>query len=549
MNRIILRYSFLILFIILLIGLITTNSLKTTANSLKTTANLLKTTANLENLEDLTEQELKMSSLNNAVVIGSGLAGLSATIELLSKGLFVTLLEMDSKFGGNSIKASSGINGVPTKFQPPLEKDTQEFFYDDTIKSSGVSFKSSSDEIKELRKILIKTLTDDSATSINWLTDKIGVDLSVVAQLGGHSKARTHRGSGKIPPGASIIKSLLNYIDLNFKNSIDLKLNSKLTKIIRDDISKRVKGIEFKDLETNDSHVLNSNIVIMTTGGFAGDSKNLLAKFRPDLLNYPSTNSPTSNSIELLTDLGADLIDMDQVQIHPTGFIDPNDEESLYKFLAAEALRGEGGILVNKSGDRFVNEMLPRDELTEKIIELSSKLNEDKINRINQWENYLILDESSANRIKSNIDFYCFKKLMQKVKISELSQLLPNIKSTLLDYSSIVNDNQKNDELGRSNFGSWSLSPESINNDETVLYIGRTTPVTHFTMGGAKINENGQILNKDLSPISGIYGAGEITGGVHGSNRLGGSSLLECVVFGRKSAQHAFNYLQESSKL
>ena len=140
MNRIILRYSFLILFIILLIGLITTNSLKTTANSLKTTANLLKTTANLENLEDLTEQELKMSSLNNAVVIGSGLAGLSATIELLSKGLFVTLLEMDSKFGGNSIKASSGINGVPTKFQPPLEKDTQEFFYDDTIKSSGVSF-------------------------------------------------------------------------------------------------------------------------------------------------------------------------------------------------------------------------------------------------------------------------------------------------------------------------------------------------------------------------------------------------------------------------
>ncbi|GMF59289.1 unnamed protein product [[Candida] boidinii] len=136
-----------------------------------------------------------MSSLNNAVVIGSGLAGLSATIELLSKGLFVTLLEMDSKFGGNSIKASSGINGVPTKFQPPLEKDTQEFFYDDTIKSSGVSFKSSSDEIKELRKILIKTLTDDSATSINWLTDKIGVDLSVVAQLGGHSKARTHRGS------------------------------------------------------------------------------------------------------------------------------------------------------------------------------------------------------------------------------------------------------------------------------------------------------------------------------------------------------------------
>ncbi|OWB58296.1 hypothetical protein B5S28_g4312 [[Candida] boidinii] len=497
-----------------------------------------------------------MSNFNNAIVIGSGLAGLSATIELLSKGLSVTLLEMDSKCGGNSIKASSGINGVPTNFQPKFENDTPKIFYDDTIKSSGDSFISSSNEIKELRKILIKTLSDDSANSINWLTDKLGIDLSIVAQLGGHSKARTHRGSGKIPPGASIIKSLLNYIDLNFKNSIDLKLNSKLTKIITTNVDNNkktiIKGIEFKDLKTNDSHFLHSNIIIMTTGGFAGDSKNLLAKFRPDLLNYPSTNSPNSNSIELLTDLGADLIDMDQVQIHPTGFIDPNDEESLYKFLAAEALRGEGGILVNKNGDRFVNEMLPRDKLTENIIKFSNKLNENKLSRINQWENYLILDESSANKIKSNIDFYCFKKLMTKININELSKILPNIKSTLKNYHEIINSNNEIvDKFGRTNFGNWSLSPESIDNydNDTFLYIGKTTPVTHFTMGGVKINENGQILNKDLSPISGIYGAGEITGGVHGSNRLGGSSLLECVVFGRKSAQHAYNYLQEESKL
>ncbi|GMF07419.1 unnamed protein product [[Candida] boidinii] len=136
-----------------------------------------------------------MSNFNNAIVIGSGLAGLSATIELLSKGLSVTLLEMDSKCGGNSIKASSGINGVPTNFQPKFENDTPKIFYDDTIKSSGDSFISSSNEIKELRKILIKTLSDDSANSINWLTDKLGIDLSIVAQLGGHSKARTHRGS------------------------------------------------------------------------------------------------------------------------------------------------------------------------------------------------------------------------------------------------------------------------------------------------------------------------------------------------------------------
>lgn len=138
----------------------------------------------------------------NAIVVGSGLAGLSAASQLLAHGIAVHLLERAQKPGGNSIKASSGINGAPTIYQP-IEDTT---FYADTIKSAGKVLLST--RIKE-REDLIATLTNSSKSAVEWLVNEKGVDLSVVAQLGAHSVPRTHRGAGKTPPGASIVITLL----------------------------------------------------------------------------------------------------------------------------------------------------------------------------------------------------------------------------------------------------------------------------------------------------------------------------------------------------
>ena len=139
------------------------------------------------------------------VVVGSGLAGLSAASQLVAHGIIVHMLERATKPGGNSIKASWGISGAPTKYQPgPPFSDSS--FYADSIKSAGKAMGVK----KKERDVLISTLMKGSAEAVEWLVSK-DVDLSAVAQLGGHGFPRTHRGASKTPPGVSKITTLLHH--------------------------------------------------------------------------------------------------------------------------------------------------------------------------------------------------------------------------------------------------------------------------------------------------------------------------------------------------
>lgn len=459
------------------------------------------------------------------IVVGSGLAGLSAAHSVLQNGGKVVLLEMMPKYGGNSIKASSGINGAPTRFQP-LPDD---LFYSDTVKSSGVIYQQSDDRLKKDREHLMHTLVDNSQSAVYWLTDHFGIDLAAVTQLGGHSRPRTHRGTGKLPPGFAIVSALWKQLEKH--QEATLRTNCRVTKLLTS--GKTVTGVEYEDLETKKSSKLYGP-VIFTVGGFAGDTTGLVNKYRPDLADYPSTNTARPQSIGLLEAIGGQLLDMKSIQVHPTGFVNPDEPFSRNKFLAAELLRGEGGILLDSNGDRFANEMLRRDQLTAAILK---NCKEDPNNEIRQWKAWLVLDDGTTAKIGSNIGFYEFKKLLSKRKISELAKDIPDIKASVKRYSQMVQD-KKDTDFGRANMGRWSLKPEDVN-DDTELIVGRITPVLHFTMGGVKINPESQFLDKSNQPIPGIWGAGEITSGVHSSNRLGGSSLLECVVFGRIAGKSA----------
>ncbi|CAL9737475.1 fumarate reductase 2 [Monosporozyma servazzii] len=464
------------------------------------------------------------SQTNPVVIIGSGLAGLSAANQLVLKhNIPIILLDKAETIGGNSIKASSGINGAWSSTQQNLNvEDSPELFLKDTIKSSkhkGV-------------QSLMKKLTDESAHAISWLQNDFGLKLDALAQLGGHSAPRTHRSNGKLPPGFEIVSTLskhLKSVAEQDQRLVQILLNSKVVDVNINE-NNQVTGVKYID-GTGKFKTIETSNVVFASGGF-GYSKKMLEKYTPDLVNLPTTNGPETlgEGQNILEGLGGELIDMDQVQIHPTGFIDPSDRDNNKKFLAAEALRGLGGILVHPiTGKRFTNELSTRDNVTAAIQSLTPK---------NDQRALLVLSEKVYENYKHNMDFYLFKKLLKKTTIDEfitdysLTITTPEMVSELEKYS----NNADNDEFQRHLVINTFSSGTPISKDQTI-FVGEITPVVHFTMGGVRIDENARVLNQNGIPLAqGLYAAGEVSGGVHGGNRLGGSSLLECVVFGRTAA-------------
>ncbi|KAL5003050.1 FAD binding domain-containing protein [Aspergillus recurvatus] len=461
-----------------------------------------------------------LSHPNSVIVVGTGLAGLSAATQLTVHNVPVILLDRAEKPGGNSIKASSGINGAGTRFQ--TVPDTVEEFYNDTVRSAGKPFSSAANADRERRKSLIDTVTRFSKNAVDWLSDEMGADLSKVAQLGGHSKPRTHRGGKGKPPGAAIVATLLERLKSN--QSVEMRMNSRVTKVLKE--AQEVVGVEYVDSEEKIQSLRGP--VIFATGGFAGDVHGMVAQYCPDLAGIPSTNEAREGSQPLLAEVGAKLVDMDHIQIHPTGFLDAKDPAATVKFLAAEALRGEGGILLLDNGTRFINELETREQVTHAVLKSATKLD----SGLRQWDVTLLLDEGAASALDTHMQFYLWKGLIRKTTLGELGQ---TTLETVQQYADIV-AGRESDPYGRTAFGSWRLSDPQ---PESVAYVGNVTPVLHFTMGGVFFNEQGQVLDEQADPIKGLWAAGEVTGGLHGQNRLGGSSLLECAVFGRIAGDQA----------
>jgi len=209
-------------------------------------------------------------------------------------------------------------------------------------------------------------LTKDSDPAVEWLSAKFNIDLSLVSRLGGHSHPRTHRGKERFP-GMTITYALLEKLEdiEKMTKGVDAKIltKAKATKLITE--NGNVIGVEYeRDGKTHQEF----GIVVIATGGFAADftENSLLQKFRPDLGHLPTTNGShcTGDGIKMSQDVGADVVDMEWVQVHPTGLVHPDDPKAKVKFLAAEALRGVGGILLDANGNRFCDELGRRDYVT-----------------------------------------------------------------------------------------------------------------------------------------------------------------------------------------
>jgi flavocytochrome c len=463
----------------------------------------------------------------DAIVVGSGLAGMATTLNILDRGGRVVIIEKEHVLGGNSGKASSGINACC----PPNstnDKDSMDLFWNDTYRSAGPSAQNE----------LITTLISKSADAVTWLRTRLGVDLSLVAQLGGHSTFRTHRPKNGMV-GAEIIYAIQKAIKTYVKDQqVTILTDTKVTKLLTDDHG-AVIGVEYVPTDSND--VLPTQLyapnVVLATGGFASDRSegSYLSQYRPELMKMPATAGPfsTGDGIKLATQLGAATVDMDKVQVHPTGWVDPADPDNRSKILAGELMRGVGGILLNSMGQRFCNELGTRAYVTNKMLAhdpVYAKTGNWSLNATVPTFS-LILSSAAAADGKKHVDLYTHKGLLTRLEgVDALAKWmkLPRdiVARTLREY-------QKDAAEGFDSFGKDTFKGvPSDDLDNEVFYAGTVTPVLHYCMGGIAIDKEGNVLNSHGEIIPGLHAAGEVSGGVHGVNRLGGNSLLECTVYG-----------------
>ncbi|KAJ5765737.1 hypothetical protein N7520_005296 [Penicillium odoratum] len=462
------------------------------------------------------------------IVVGGGLSGLSAAHTVYLNGGNVLVLDKQAFFGGNSTKATSGINGALTRTQTDLGiKDSVKAFYDDTLKSAR----------DKARPDLIKVLTYKSAAAVEWLQDVFNLDLTLVSRLGGHTYPRTHRGHDAKFPGMAITYALMQRLEELAEaepGRVQIIKKAHVNKVNKS--GNHVTGVTYT---LNGETKSVDGIVILATGGYAADfsETSLLLKHRPDTYGLSSTNGThaTGDGQKMLMAIGANGIDMDKVQVHPTGLVDPKDPGAKFKFLAAEALRGEGGLLLNSDGDRFSDELGHRDYVSGQMWKEKEK---------GKWPIRLVLNSKASNVLDFHTRHYSGRGLMKKMSGKELAKEIgcgeAALKKTFDEYN-LIADGKKKDPWNKKFFHNMPFSVD----DE--FHVALMEPVLHFTMGGIEINEHAQVLNSEEKPFEGLYACGELAGGVHGANRLGGSSLLGCVVYGRvagdSASQHLFQKL------
>lgn len=482
---------------------------------------------------------------NPIIVVGGGLAGLSAAHQAFMRGANVVLLDKQGFLSGNSGKATSGINGALTRTQVNMSiQDSVEQFYQDTLATAK----------DRANPDLIRVLTYNSADAVHWLQEIFGLDLTVVSRLGGHSQPRTHRGKDAKFPGMAITYRLLEQLENLAElqpERIKIYKNSQVIDLLKDG-DFEVVGVKYKNLKTKQKGEVRGP-VIMATGGYAADfTKNsLLRKYRPDIIDLPLTNGnhATGDGQKIIMKNKGVGIDMDKVQVHPTGLIDVNDIDVIngkktprFLFLGAEALRGEGGIIINNKGERFADELGTRDYVSG---EMEKQLKQ------GNGPLRLVLSTESEQALSFHIKHYKQRNLMKTVSGADLAKEIgveeSKLKHTFDEYDRAARG-EIPDPFDKKYFPTTPFAFQA----SKLYHVSFVTRVLHFTMGGIKINDKSEVLYQDGDtdrPFRGLYACGEVAGGVHGHNRLGGSSLLACVVYGRVAADTATkHFLQQLTR-
>jgi succinate dehydrogenase/fumarate reductase flavoprotein subunit len=427
----------------------------------------------------------------DVVIVGTGFSGLAAAIAALDAGVQVAVLEKARSPGGNSIISGGGANAVDPRRQAPQGiYDSTDLFFEETFEGG--------DCLADPEKV--KYLVENALEGcVNYLENLMVEWSSKVSRGFGSLHERTHSVSGyrERRKGAATVHALLDQLE---ERRQPILLEHKVTRIIREKpLEGRVLGVEVDTAGTR-KLVRARRAVVLASGGFAANLE-WVAKHDRRLAGIGTTNRSiaTGECIKMAQDIGADTVHMDYIQTVP-GKVRPPFKAMLI-VIESEEMRaaspsGAYRIFVNKEGKRFVEEGARRDVISRAAF---------------SQEVFEPLPDIEAATIE---------ELEEKLGIAK-----HNLAETVHKYNSYC-DAKEDPELGK---------------DANILIPVRTPPfkaesralMAHHTMGGLRTKgTSGKVMDRWGNVIPGLYAAGEVTGGTHGSNRLGNNATPECIVFG-----------------
>lgn len=451
----------------------------------------------------------------DVVIIGAGGAGLAAAVQANQNGASVIVLEKMGKVGGNTILAGGALNAVDDRSETAIKQnDSVEWHYQQTL--SGGDYQGD--------PVLVHTLVSNAWAGVEWLKE-LGMefDESKLFTVTGGLWERAHKPV--MPVGTGFFDAYNRYIDTH--EGVEVLLNTHATEITVGEDG-RVNGVIATGETGNTVTVKANNGVIVATGGFA-KSVELRQAYNTQWADLgesiKSTNheGATGDGIKMMMKLGADFIQMGNIQLLPLG--DP-ETGSLSGNIEMNV---ETRIFINKEGNRFVNEGGRRDEMTQALFE--------------QTDNYMWIvmdsDKYPTGDEKNNFnesvnELIAAGRAVKGETLEELAAAMnvpaENLIAAVEDFNAHVASGEP-DAFGR------TLYETPIDNGP--FYAAPRVPTVHHTMGGVRINQYAQVINENGAIIPGLYAAGEVTGGIHGANRLGGNALTDTVVFGRIAGDSA----------
>lgn len=519
---------------------------------------LEKAGANVAQLQKPVPQKIKkvdgiIKEQADLVIVGAGGAGLSAAVTAKDLGVKnVIVVEKMPVIGGNTLRCASAFNAADPERQKALPMT-------DTLKQAVVKAISEKPANPEHAKLiadvkakyeaylksgdktlfdcpewhalqtynggdkvglipLIRTYSNNVLDTLHWMQSKGSPVMDRVSQGAGALWQRTHQLDA--PAGLGLIDPLYQAA---VKQGVKFMMGTRVGDLILNDKG-RVIGVRATDKVGNTYEIFSKDGVILATGGYS-QNKEMRQKSAPHLTpEMVSTNHPgaTGDGIIIATKHGADTTGMNYVQVYPLATPGSGTLQG-----RARKMSGLDDVIdVNKNGERFVKEDARRDEFVAAIKKQPGGMC------------YDINDSSIVKPLNSfNEDVETLVKIGRIYKADTLADLAKQLnmpaeklEATVAEYNKMVE--AKNDpKFGRKLFDRPITKPP--------FYATPRAPSIHHTMGGLLISTNAQVLDKNGKPIPGLFAAGEVTGGIHGSNRLGGNATADVLTFGRIAAKSA----------
>ncbi len=504
-------------------------------------------------------KEIEMEA--DVIVVGGGGAGLAAAISASENGAKVIVVEKNGAVGGDTLVCGAIYNNPDEALQSKVEMS-------DAVKKTleaGIAVEPVDDAHKELIDTvskewaqhqadgkttlfdsdawftlqtynggdnvadldLVKVLCNNAVSGYEWIQN-LGMEFNdSIGQGAGSLWQRTHTSTK--PMGTGFISTYVDNIAAD--QNVEMLTSTTATNLIQDD-SGRVVGVEAEDVNGNTYKFHASKGVVLATGGFAANSKmvseyNTTGKWN-DLSKVPTTNRfgcSQGDGIIMAQDIGAALYQMEQIQLLYLGNV---KDGGLTKYPARCVNGTDQEIFINKNGERFVREDGRRDEICLQVLAQPDAM-------------FYFLESADGDYTDVNTaltaDGFTFKEMEEQGYIivaetlDEMAEKLgcdaETLKATVETFNASVDSGE--DEFGRTLYsiklenGPWVATPRQA--------------CVHHTMGGVKIDTEGRVLKEDGTPIEGLVAAGEITGGLHGANRLGGNAVVDTVVFGKLAGE------------